>query len=168
MFKIALSKYLPRDGRRLIDAERKWKADAYCCMLKWTSPRLYKIFQSKGARYAALFKQQIAATYLALPKKHIPMLFHNGGDSGIDWAATLYFDKATSKSWWVCIIEPAASIAFEPFGSKAKAVPKNSNAAWWFPIWIFSRPSVVFNSGLSGNVLKMKIISKCWRKISLF
>ena len=43
-----------------------------------------------------------AVTYFAFPKKHIPMLFHRGGDSGMVWVATLYLASATSKSWWVC------------------------------------------------------------------
>jgi len=43
-------KRLPMRGRRLIAALRKWKADAYCSMTKWTSPRLYKIFQSNGQK----------------------------------------------------------------------------------------------------------------------
>ena len=50
----------PIFGLILIAALRKWNADAYCCMVMWTRPRLCLIFQSKGARYAALFKQLIA------------------------------------------------------------------------------------------------------------
>ena len=39
-----------REGRRVMEAERKWTAEACCCMLRCTRPRLYRIFQSKGAR----------------------------------------------------------------------------------------------------------------------
>lgn len=35
---------------KLMAALRKWKADAYCCIVRWTKPKLYRIFQSKGAR----------------------------------------------------------------------------------------------------------------------
>lgn len=44
-------------------------------------------------------KCTLTATYFFLPKKHIAMLFHSRGDSGIFWAAIRYFAKATSKSW---------------------------------------------------------------------
>ena len=30
----------PLLGLRLIEAERKWKAEANCCIVKWTRPRL--------------------------------------------------------------------------------------------------------------------------------
>lgn len=52
------------------------------------------------------------ATYFFLPKKHIPMLFQSGGLSGTAQAATRYLVRATSKSPCVCIMLPAAKIAF--------------------------------------------------------
>ena len=40
----------PLFGLRLMAAERKWNAEANCCMVRCTRPRLYRIFQSNGAR----------------------------------------------------------------------------------------------------------------------
>lgn len=55
----------------------------------------------------------LTATYFFFPKKHMPMLFHRGGLSGTAQAATLYLFMATSKSPWVCIMLPAARMAWE-------------------------------------------------------
>ena len=38
----------------------------------------------------------LTATYFFFPKKHMPMLLHKWGDSGVAEAAILYFVKATS------------------------------------------------------------------------
>lgn len=52
------------------------------------------------------------ATYFFFPKKHMPMLFQRGGLSGTTQAATRYLFMATSKSPWVCIMLPAARMAW--------------------------------------------------------
>ena len=39
---------------------------------------------------------QLTATYFFFPKKHMPMLFHKWGDSGVAAAAILYLVSATS------------------------------------------------------------------------
>jgi hypothetical protein len=41
----------------------------------------------------------LTATYFFFSKKHIPILFHREMDSGKNWAAILYLERATSKSW---------------------------------------------------------------------
>lgn len=55
----------------------------------------------------------LTATYFFFPKKHMPMLFQSGGLSGTAQAATRYLFMATSKSPWVCIMLPAARMAWE-------------------------------------------------------
>ena len=55
----------------------------------------------------------LTATYFFFPKKHMPMLFQRGGLSGTTQAATRYLFMATSKSPWVCIMLPAARMAWE-------------------------------------------------------
>lgn len=57
--------------------------------------------------------ETLTATYFFLPKKHIPMLFQRGGLSGTAQATTLYLVRATSKSPWVCIMLPAAKMAWK-------------------------------------------------------
>ena len=59
----------------------------------------------------ALFKQAMAATNFFFPKKHIPILFHNCGDSGVTTEAVLYLDRAASQSWLAWATEPAARTA---------------------------------------------------------
>lgn len=56
---------------------------------------------------------KLTATYFFLPKKHMPMLFQSGGLSGTVKAATRYLFMATSKSPCVCIMLPAARMAWE-------------------------------------------------------
>lgn len=72
----------------------------------------------------------------------MPMLFQRGGLSGTAQAATLYLFMATSKSPWVCIMLPAARMAWESrghslntyckqeafFGEKKKTVGKRRSA----------------------------------------
>merc|ERR1719443_46326 len=75
-----MARYMYEEGKsglRLMLAEKKWKADAYCPVFRCTSPRLYDMIHSNGSRYRALLRHAMAATYLLLPKKHIPMLFHS-------------------------------------------------------------------------------------------
>lgn len=40
---------------------KNWKAEQYYSTFKWTRPKLYAIFQSKGFKYNALFKHDMAA-----------------------------------------------------------------------------------------------------------
>lgn len=58
-------------------------------------------------------EETLTATYFFLPKKHIPMLFQSGGLSGTAQATILYLVRATSKSPWVCIMLPAAKMAWK-------------------------------------------------------
>jgi hypothetical protein len=44
----------------LIDDDRKWNAEAYCPVLRCTSPRLYEIIHSNGSKYSARFRHAIA------------------------------------------------------------------------------------------------------------
>jgi len=40
-------------------------------------------YPPKGSKYRALFKHATAATWRDLPKKHMPILFHNWGELGV-------------------------------------------------------------------------------------
>ena len=43
-------------GSMLTAAERYWKAEAYCWVLRCTSPRLNEVFHSNGLRYRACLR----------------------------------------------------------------------------------------------------------------
>jgi hypothetical protein len=45
----------------LTEAEKKWKAEAYWPVLRWTRPRLYEMIHSKGPRYNAFLRHAMAA-----------------------------------------------------------------------------------------------------------
>ena len=92
----------------------------------------------------------LTATNFFFPKKHIPMLFHSCGLSGDEVAAIRYLERATSKSPWSCIIDPAARMALVLVRSKVSAPPSRSNALLTWPTWRWRRPSVVRSSGASG------------------
>lgn len=102
-----------------------WCPHPSFCSLKHVSSTLMRTLASAAYFLSFAFKLKwaslicdvffplLTATYFFFPKKHMPMLFHSGGLSGTAQAATLYLFMATSKSPWVCIMLPAARMAWE-------------------------------------------------------
>ena len=70
-------------GFKLMDALKKWYAEAYCPVFKCTKPKLYEINHAKGSKKTARFKQAMAATYFSLSKKQIPTLFQSSAELGV-------------------------------------------------------------------------------------